>query len=156
MKVTIPMTLVGALCAGVCVAESFYLEHPTEDRRYGPFQYKEGGIVTLGRVALTIRRESKPMALKQRMERTVIPEMDFRQAHIADIVDFLRAMSVEYGPDKSGVNFIMKPAVQKAAAETLVTFRASALSLPQALDAVTGAAGLSWRIEGNIVWIETR
>ncbi len=112
-----------------------------------------------------------------------VPEVDFRQANIRDVVDFLHSQSVEFDPsenpdERKGVNIILK-LDQKAGSsapaaaldpfsapddgfggdatdggdETLVTFSALDISLKEALDIVVDVAGLKYRIRGSVVII---
>lgn len=45
--------------------------------------------------------------LKKRMEQMVIPEINFRQANITDVVNFLVEASQQADPDKIGINIIL-------------------------------------------------
>lgn len=67
-------------------------------------------------VELTTEREGNEMQrlqILQKMEQIRIPEIDFRQANIRDVVSFLQQQSVEFDPapvqsDRTGVNIILK------------------------------------------------
>ena len=57
--------------------------------------------------------DTKKAAIIKKMENIRIPEIDFRQANIRDVIDFLHDQSVENDPDAGpsggkGVNFILK------------------------------------------------
>ncbi len=116
-------------------------------------------------------------ALILQMERIVIPEIEFRQANIHDVVEFLVRASMEGdpSPEKRGVNIILNlqssgPAAAAPAAsdpwaaqmagpaavagtDITVTFTARHISLLQALKIITQVAGLKYHIEENIVLI---
>lgn len=133
--------------------------------------------------------EAKPMAQAQvassiggskstliKLERTVIPEIEFRQANIHDIVDFLSKASVEgdrleIDPQKKGVNFVLNlddaankqigqrdgstgtsEKIEPASPE--VTFTARYISMLSALKIITQVSGLKYRIDDGIVFIE--
>ncbi|MCE9614957.1 MAG: hypothetical protein K8T26_11810 [Lentisphaerae bacterium] len=116
----------------------------------------------------------------KKMESIIIPEIDFRQANINDVVQFLQESSIEYdpAPDKRGVNIILNMGAGDAAAMApaaaagefgdfgateeapaaaggaeLITFRAREMSLLGALKIVTDVANLKYRIEDNVVMI---
>ena len=115
------------------------------------------------------------------MERIKIPEVDFRQANIHDVIDFLQEASVGFdtsAPDaaRKGVNLILNLGPGSAGAQQqvqledpfsapvqpddrapsgvpLITFSARQISLLEALKIVTEVAQLKFRIDGNVVMI---
>ncbi len=114
----------------------------------------------------------------RKMELILIPEIDFRQANIHDVVQFLQDASIEFdqSPGARGVNFILKlssgdmPMARPAApadpwgmavdlapaapaGTELITFRAREISLLEALRIVTDVANLKFRVDGNVVMI---
>ena len=126
--------------------------------------------------------ESARLRILRQMEDIKIPEIDFRQANINDVVDFLQEASVEFDAsedpeDRRGVNIILNlgsdfggrsvpetdvsdpfaPALDVPAAGgsevPLITFSARYISLLEALKIVTEVAQLKFRIEGNVVMI---
>lgn len=115
-----------------------------------------------------------------KMASIIIPEVDFRQANIHDVIQFLQDNSVEFDPSpegKKGVNIIlnlgtMESAPAEAAAggdawgaapaegagaapggTELITFRAREISLLEALRIVTDVANLKFRVDGNVVMV---
>lgn len=54
-------------------------------------------------------RDSRPDSerLNEKMQRIIIPEVQFRQANINDVVNFLVEASIAADPDKEGVNIIL-------------------------------------------------
>lgn len=113
-------------------------------------------------------------SVKQKLGQTKVPEVNFRQAHIRDVVHFLSEASRNHDPKKVGVNMIwsgdaaalkkMRPMGKKdggtgkkdgvdASGVPLITFRARHISVLEALNIVTQIAGLKYRIEGNIVLV---
>jgi len=111
----------------------------------------------------------------ERMKAIVIPEIDFRQANIYDVVQFLQDNSREWDPDRKGVNIILhlgeqeaapapvttgffgaveaQPGVKEAGDVPLITFRARDVTLFEALKIVTEVASLKYRIEDRVVKI---
>jgi len=112
-------------------------------------------------------------AVLKKLEKTVIPEIDFRQANIHDVVEFLNKASVEGGKvsddqEKKGVNIVLNLGnADKKAGEGAnlfgtndqdeksssdVTFTARYISLLSALKIITKVGGLNYRItDGNVV-----
>jgi len=113
-----------------------------------------------------------------KMASIIIPEVDFRQANIHDVIQFLQDNSVEFDPSpdsKKGVNIIlnlgtMETAPAEAVGDTwgaagadgaavapggteLITFRAREISLLEALRIVTDVANLKFRVDGNVVMV---
>jgi len=120
--------------------------------------------------------------IRLKMEEIKIPEIDFRQANIHDVVDFLQMASVDFDPadiseEEKGVNIILslgqsdQPAAAappsddpfanmldeggagEAGQVPLITFTARYISLLEALKIVTQVANLKYRIEGSVVMI---
>jgi general secretion pathway protein D len=55
-----------------------------------------------------IKKQSPSEALVEKMQALIIPKLEFRQAAIADVVDFLVKASAENDPEGEGVNIILK------------------------------------------------
>ena len=121
--------------------------------------------------------------VRQKMANIVIPEIDFRQANINDVVTFLSESSREYDEDdvpanERGVNFVLdigdtgsgeadagfgdsgdifatpsEPAAASSGGVPLLTIKSHYVTLLQTLDTVMDLAGLKYRIQGNIVKI---
>jgi len=121
--------------------------------------------------------------IMSKMNRIRLPEIDFRQANIRDVVDFLHQQSVEHDPTddpRRGVNLILRlgddaapapprrrdadpfaadPFGAPAAApdapggERLITFSALDVTLKEALDIVVDLSRLKYRIRGSVVMI---
>ena len=120
--------------------------------------------------------------LEEKMKKIVIDEIEFRQANMHDVVDFLnkRSRDCDKSTDdesKKGVNIILnlgqgaaaapKPAAAAggddifgAPAEKTgssgaseVTFSARYITLYNALKIITSVAGLKWRMDGEVVMI---
>jgi Ca-activated chloride channel family protein len=98
-----------------------------------------------------------------KLEKIIIPEIDFRQANLHDVVDFLGRMTAEgddlraSGGAKKNVNFVLKPGdlkekTDETAAE--ITFNARHISMLSALKIITQVAGLKYRIVDGAVVIE--
>ncbi len=99
-------------------------------------------------------------SIQERLTRTVIPEMDFRQASVKDIVDFLRKAAVEHSPYREdrhkNVNIIvnMTPAALRRLPP--ITISARDLTLLDAIKALCGAANVQYVIEPRWVTIRAK
>ncbi len=126
--------------------------------------------------------ESKRMQILKKMEAIMIPEVEFRQAVIHDVIDFLQQASREFdisdAPEhQKGVNIILNlrqtaqaaapvdvvddpfadpvagGGADQAGGVPLITFSARHISLLEALKIVTKVANLKHRVEGSVVMI---
>ena len=145
-----------ALAASACRAESFYLKADKTNVVFGPFEYKDGAKVPLGENVFTVvRKVTVKMTVPQKLKKTIIPKVEFRDVGIRDVVEFLRQASIDYSPPADdhhkGVNFIL---LLKGRPEPKVTFQARELSLGDVLEAVVSVTELKLRIEGNVVYVE--
>jgi type II secretory pathway component GspD/PulD (secretin) len=86
--------------------------------------------------------------LEQQLKETVLPECDFRQANLADVIDFLR---VQARAQKKDINIIMIPAVTDDAPTITLTFKNVALG--EVIRYVTEITGSDYRIDDNAVVI---
>ena len=126
---------------------------------------------------------AKVVPLLDKMDKLIIPEIEFRQANIHDVVGFLNKAAIEgdkstEDQSKRGVNIILNlnpagtatAAPRPAAADDLfggtapaggaaggqtyeITFQARYISLLQTLKIITQVAGLKYRVDGDIVMI---
>ncbi len=127
-------------------------------------------------VSADVNGDERQKAL-EKLEKIRIPELDFRQAKLADIADFFEQSSVAFGDDdESGSLSIAvtespapKPSSQPvvdgfadpfadnsgsvAGDESLVTFSARDITLKEALDITADVAGMKYNIgkDGQIV-----
>jgi hypothetical protein len=104
-------------------------------------------------VTATERAEAGLGDLEARMKGIIIPELDFRAANINDVVEFLIDQSRMFDKrDKRGVNIALASGSDSFGPP--ITFKGRELSLLEALHLVTQLAGLSLRIDNNVVKIE--
>lgn len=137
-------------------------------------------IAPVERASTNVLTESP--RLLEKMEAIIIPQIEFRQANIHDVVDFLVKASISEDtktedPKDKGVNIILNlgltaPAAAAPAANAdpfapapaagggasvsgipEITFTARYISLLQAVKIITQVAGLKYRVEGKIVMI---
>ncbi len=135
-----------------------------------------GMFVTLGSTAHGGEGKTpagRPLGIKRKLSTAKIPEVNFRQAHIRDVVRFLSEASRDHDPGKVGVNMIWSGDAaalkrnrplgkedKEGGADTadgsgvpLITFRARHISVLEALNIVTQLAGLKYQIRGNVVMV---
>ncbi len=111
--------------------------------------------------------------LLDKMNQIRIPEINFRQADIRDVITFLQRMSVDHSPDNTGFSMILALGHESRPQQTSdsdatdffgapstdtpqpanITFSALDISLREALDVVTDVADLRWRISGGAIMI---
>ena len=121
------------------------------------------------------KKEDKTDETIRKLDKIIIPEIEFRQANIHDIVDFLNKATVEAGAPTSGeakkdTTFVLNlgDADKKAGeSETLsqtatkteetapeVTFTARSISMLSALKIITQVSGLKYKVVDGTVMIE--
>jgi hypothetical protein len=98
-------------------------------------------------------------SLTDKMGRIIIPEIEFRQANIHDVVDFLVKASIAgdtatTDPRIKGVNIILN--LRGFAGVPQITFTAREVTLLQAIKAITQVSGLRYYVEGNAVMVVPR
>lgn len=127
-----------------------------------------------------VGRADERQKILKKMESIIIPDIDFRQANINDVIAFLQQQSVENdktGDERKGVNIILNLGAGAAGAAApapardpfaaaiegaglapgaevpLITFSARYISLMEALKIVAKVANLKYRVEGSVVMI---
>jgi hypothetical protein len=94
--------------------------------------------------------------MEQKLAHTVIPQIDFRQANVRDVIEFLRQASEDYSPFKDAkhksVNFVTK--IDDAEDVGTITFKAQRISLRDTLNAITSVANLEYELRDNWVLIK--
>lgn len=137
---------------------------------------------TLPRSVKELEAEKAKTAVIEKMKSIVIPELEFREANIQDVIEFLQDASVEYDPagkqKAQGVSsilslppaagavddgfedeFVPDEAEEKkvpVSSVPLITFRARYINLYEALQIATQVAGLKWDVMGSRVVITPR
>jgi len=91
-------------------------------------------------------------ALTKKLESIIVPEADFRQANISDVVQFLVSIAKENDPDKTGVNIVL---IDKNNQST-ITMSLKKVSLYKVLKLVAENAGLTIHLEDQVVVLRKR
>jgi general secretion pathway protein D len=128
----------------------------------------------------TVVEQTDVLRTRQKLQKLIIPQIEFKQANIVDVLDFLSKASVEADTEeKIGVNIILKlpttgatpdaaaapaapdaaaaPAAAGAAAGTPpITLTLRRVNLLDAIKYITDIASLSYRVDKNVVFITPR
>ena len=102
--------------------------------------------------------ETAAAKLTRKLKAIVIPRLDFRDATVAEAVEFLKKKSAELDtaepdPAKRGVNFVLNLGAAPEAAPQRLTLSLSNIPLLEALKYVTGLASLKFKVERSAVVI---
>jgi hypothetical protein len=170
MRLLVMLTVVG--CALTATAQEFQLRTTTGEVT-GPFRFREGETVQIGtNSADIVNVRSHEDRILDAMQAIRIPEVDFRDASIRDVVAFLTPLSVSADPPE--IRFVLKlgepPAsgsddsavgtTNRAPDSTTdsrpITFSAIDITLKDTLDYVVDIAGYKYRIRDGAVVIMHR
>ncbi|MEQ1839851.1 MAG: M56 family metallopeptidase [Verrucomicrobiales bacterium] len=107
--------------------------------------------VEYGDSAVMIRKAVAPIAPapgtmsaeESRISRIVIPKMEFREADLTNVIEFLQARSMEVDPEKEGVNFRLSLNPKRITAK--ISLNLTNVPLNQAVRYVAELAGLKVR-----------
>jgi hypothetical protein len=163
----IPMSVLALLVLAMSArAQSFYLVDRDSRATYGPFEFKQGASITIGKQVFILKKpgvdmDTRGLAVEARMQAIKIPLIELRGARIDEAVDFLRkAGSDNDDPripeNQRGINLILNLQGQDPKNIALITFPAKNISFLDALKAITGSANLRYRVEGAVVFIEPK
>ncbi len=98
------------------------------------------------------------LRVQEKLNRIVIPQLDFKAANIADVMQYLDQLGnsgdSNAAPDDKGVNFVlMLPPGGGVSKPSAVTLSLRNVTLLSALKIITEMAGLKYRIDGHTVII---
>jgi hypothetical protein len=158
-------------CVG-CVqphVDEFFLTERHSGHRFGPFQCRTGEEVVISGKRFRLSTPSitnQHAALIQEMKGVILPTVDFRQANIHDVVEFLAisgnvslVLSLAEGTTST---VALDPFADQDdpfgteevdAGLPLVTFEAKDVSVYDTLNIVCELANLSWSVENSVVMI---
>jgi hypothetical protein len=119
-------------------------------------------------------------AMLEKMKGIILPEVDFRQANIHDVIQFLQQTGVQHDPEHQGINLVLNlqpfshvaqdsgdPFAAQGSGDPfaaripddpsngvpLITFSARDISLLETLQIVTSVANLRWRLKESVVMV---
>jgi|GEM_PF-1529785 len=146
MKLYILCALSLSICGSAAFAESISLKHEETGKIYGPFEMVDGGTITLGKTTFTI---VKSAGIEADLKSTIIPELNFRDAMLTDVISVLNTFVKKAHPEKH-INFIVTSKDAELPTVTLSLARISALDV---LKFVTELTGTQFAIKGKNVVI---
>jgi len=150
---------------------------------WNPHIRKESSLARPTENKPTVVEPSDVLRTRQKLQKLVIPQIEFKQANIEDVLEFLSKASVEADTEeKTGVNIVLKvstsaapapdaagaPPAPDAAAATPAAAPAAASATPpitltlrrvnllDAIKYITDIAGLSYRVDKNVVFVTPR
>lgn len=88
--------------------------------------------------------------LKRKLDSIILPEVEFREAAITDVVAFLRQESKKYTKDKTEINFVLMAPAGKA---PTVTMSLKKIPLMEVLRYITVVTGLQYQVDPHAVVI---
>ncbi len=161
MKPVLVFLTMGLLAITVCAEEFFLID--AAGKKNGPFEYVAGGKVSVAGQTYTIAKAvvNKKQAITDKMKAIVLPKVELREAHIADVVPFLQELSAS--TDKSGIapagvtivlNIETVSGSGAAAKIPLVTYSAAQVSLFDALNTICKQCNLYWFVKDASVVVE--
>lgn len=137
-------------CAAAMGSDVFWLVE-TNGVKQGPFRYLEGErIAVSGREFVLAKDLTRDQKIAERMKEVIVPEVEFRQADIRDVLDYLvRAASF---PDREKNLNVMLPEAAGPVRE--LTFHGRYLSLYDLLTLVCKVSGYRWWVQEGVVRLE--
>ena len=106
MRLLAILTVAG--CALTAAAQDFQLQGSAGELT-GPFHFREGETVQVGtNTARLVNIRLHDDEILNAMEAIRIPEIEFRQANLRDVITFLVQQSVEFSADQRGITMILK------------------------------------------------
>ena len=122
-----------------------------------------GGRAYLACLGAARAEEPQAAKLEQKLRSIVIPEVNLREARLAEVIDFLVESSRQLDPEKQGVNIVVAPRTAPAGtspfggktnaapAEPRITLHVRQASVLEVLKIVMDWASLKTRIRGNVL-----
>ena len=96
------------LCSSV-FAETWLLRDEQTGEQFGPVTPSNGAVVAVGGRTLTLHvSQTARDKTVDRLKRIMIPAVEFREAKIKDVLQFLMEASIAADSEKEGVNVVFK------------------------------------------------
>jgi len=116
---------------------------------------------TIGLVSSAEIAESGNVLIEQKLNRIIIPSLEFRDARLVDVIDFLIAKSQELDaqepdPAKKGISIVVDPSGSlngQDPSQLPVTVRLSNIPMAGALKYVTQLVGMKYRVDEYAVFV---
>ncbi|NLB54339.1 MAG: hypothetical protein GX811_00970 [Lentisphaerae bacterium] len=134
------------------LSQTFQLRD-ANDKTFGPFTYKDGAVITLGTNVFILELE-KQLAIESRtlnkvLSETIIPEVNFRDARVKDILDYLMSLSqghIEVDGERIRLNLVVNVKSQQKLSGS-ITFSAKEITLGDLIKTVLSVTGLRARVD---------
>lgn len=145
-----------------CVhSDRFTLVDPTAKTEYGPFDYRNGAVLRVADHEYRIKKlASADQILEEQLRHIILPEIEFRDAGIRDVVDFLNRPSLEGDIGdmdelrrSPAYNIRLLLPVAEATRVPQVTFTARHISEYDLLASVAALTGGRFTIENGQAWL---
>ena len=142
-----------------CATPMFTLRRESDGRRFGPYLFVHGQRIRLGEDTFVVQKEQTPdRRIEDTMRALVIPQVDFKDACVWDIVGFLRR-SGKYEDahtegDEPPVDIVLVIPEGKQAQIPRVWLEAQSISLLTTLQTVAKLARLQFSIHDGRAWLE--
>jgi hypothetical protein len=96
MKILLTAITVASIAMSSAFAEGkMYLQTPSGFLS-GPYRFKLGEEIPGGTIVIPSKRR---LELQKRLKKTIIPQIDFRQANVRDAFAFIQTASRKYSPE---------------------------------------------------------
>lgn len=145
IKKVVKMVMVTAVTAGTVVISN----------QYGVVEAGADDVVVTTTTAAPVKSGNAPDDLTKQagdaLDKITIPELEFRQANLRDVVDMLGQSSLEFDPEQRGVNLVLIG--EKYAT---VTLKARNVSLKQALKVICEMCDAKYSVDESVVTISPR
>lgn len=106
----------------------------------------------------TAQVPTRYVSLQTKLKSIVIPEVDFKDARVEDVFEFIIDASREYdtlsSKDRKGVNIILN--VTQADRDKTVTFKGKKFSVMQLVETLCTIGRLDYTIRGNFMMVASR
>lgn len=89
-------------------------------------------------------------ALKKRVETTIVPKVDFNDASLSSVLDYLPKVAAQHAPDKGAVN-IVRMFPMAFGDETKITLHLENVPLSSVLDYVASLGGVKLDYQPNAI-----
>jgi hypothetical protein len=158
------VTLLGCLLLTSCAhmgGDAFVLKDCKTGKEMGPYWFREGNVISFGQESATIQKVLRTNeVLTEKLKSRIIPEMDFRDADIRDIIAFFQEPRViqsdaEEIADPPIEIVLVLPAGKEPAEMGIpkVTWHARSLSVFSSLRTLAQMTGMDFAVRDQHVWL---
>jgi hypothetical protein len=145
MKTHLCILSLAVLASTVVQAGSFRLLDHSAEQIYGPFEYEDNATIKIGDSLMTLKIVTRDETAAERLAKSiVIPSLEFRNAALSDVLEYLREASIS-GINEPNVNLILNVKNPRAP----VTLRLRQVNLAMALEYISQMNDLNLRWDDN-------